>query len=69
MRNFAELHNRSELMRMADDYILEHFVDVAEAEDFLKISAQMLQTFIESENLNVDDECQVYEGRKLSYKD
>lgn len=56
-------------MRMADDYILEHFVDVAEAEDFLKISAQMLQTFIESENLNVDDECQVYEGRKLSYKD
>jgi hypothetical protein len=65
VHNFAELHNRQELMRMADEYILEHFTDVAETEEFLNISLPMLEKYIRSECLNVEDESQVYEGEYL----
>ena len=62
VHNFAELHNRQELMRMADEYILDHFSEVVETEEFVKIPVQMLEKYALSEYLNVDDESQVYEG-------
>nr|KAG5711643.1 hypothetical protein BaRGS_016825 [Batillaria attramentaria] len=62
VRNFAELHNRVELMRMTDEYILDQFTDVCNAEDFLKIPAKMLETYLSSDHLNVDEESHVYEA-------
>lgn len=68
VHNFAELHNRTELMRMADEYILDHFGDVTETEEFLKIPAQMLEKYVQSEYLSVEDESQVYEAVMLWIK-
>lgn len=62
VHNFAELHNRQELMRMADEYILDHFSEVVETDEFVKIPVQMLEKYALSEFLNVDDESQVYGG-------
>lgn len=62
VRNFAELHNRVELMRMTDQYILDQFNDVCCADDFLKISVKMLETYLASDHLNVDEESQAYEA-------
>ncbi|KAK7097908.1 kelch-like protein 8 [Littorina saxatilis] len=62
VHNFAELHNRQELMRMTDEYILDHFTEVTETEEFLKISVTMLTKYASSELLNVDEETQVYEA-------
>ena len=47
---------------MTDEYILDHFSDVKETEEFLKIPFKMLEKYTASEYLNVDDETQVYEG-------
>lgn len=62
VRNFAELHNRVELMRMTDEYILDQFSDVCNTDDFLKIPTKMLETYLSSDHLNVDEESQVYES-------
>ncbi|KAL8616818.1 hypothetical protein ACOMHN_017855 [Nucella lapillus] len=62
VHNFAEQHNRQELMQMTEEYILDHFTDVKDTEEFVKIPAKMLEKYTSSEFLNVDDESQVYEA-------
>lgn len=61
VHNFAEQHGRKELMKMADDYILEHFTEVADGEEFLSMSHKLLEILLSSADLNVASEAQVYE--------
>lgn len=62
VHNFAEQHNHSELMSMADRYILDNFTDVVETEEFKDMSFTHLQSLLESQDLKVLDETQVYES-------
>ena len=59
---FAEQHGRNELMRKADQYIQDHFMDVVDCEEFLSMSAKHFVSLVESSDLNVNDECDVYEA-------
>ncbi|XP_050416864.1 kelch-like protein 8 isoform X1 [Patella vulgata] len=62
VRNFAEQHNRVELMRMADDYILDHFMEIKETEEFKSMSYKLILHAVSSQELHVDSESQVYEA-------
>ncbi|ESO98129.1 hypothetical protein LOTGIDRAFT_143089 [Lottia gigantea] len=62
VRNFAEQHNRVELMRMADDYILDHFIEITDTEEFKNMSFKLLLHAVSSQDLHVDNESQVYES-------
>lgn len=59
---FAEQHGRLELMRRADQYIMDHFVDVVDCEEFMTMAPKHLISLVESPDLNVRDECDVYEA-------
>lgn len=60
VRAFAESHNRIDLMDMADQYACEHFTEVVECEDFVRISPQHLHKLLSSNDLNIENEKQVY---------
>jgi len=62
VHNFAEQHNRTELMKMADDYILEHFLEVLETEEFKNVSFRLMCLLMSSSELNVTDEMLAYEA-------
>lgn len=62
VRSFAELHNRVELIKMTDDYILDNFSTVSLNEEFLAMPYPILYKLISSGDLNVDSEEQVYEA-------
>ncbi len=59
---FAEQHGRQELMRKVDQYIQDHFLDVVECDEFMSISPKHLISLVESPDLNVENECDVYEA-------
>ena len=58
---FAEQHGRLELMRKADQYIQDHFLDVVDCDEFMSMSPKHFISLVESPDLNVNDECDVYE--------
>ncbi|XP_021371205.1 kelch-like protein 8 isoform X2 [Mizuhopecten yessoensis] len=62
VHNFAEQHNRTELMKMADDYILENFLEVVETEEFKNVSVKLMCTIMASSDLNVSNEIEAYES-------
>lgn len=62
VHNFAEQHNHAELMNMTDRYILDNFTEVTETEEFKSMSFKHLETLVESPDLNVQNETQVYEA-------
>lgn len=62
VRNFAEQHGRTELVKVTDEYILEHFLDVVEHEEFANMPYKVFDGIVSSPNLNVTSEVQVYEG-------
>ena len=62
VHNFAHQHNRTELIKMADDYILENFLDVVGTEEFKSVPYELLEKLISSQELNVKNEMQVYEA-------
>ncbi|KAK3099426.1 hypothetical protein FSP39_004167 [Pinctada imbricata] len=62
VHNFAQQHNRTELINMADEYILENFLDVVETEEFKHIPYELLDKLVSSQDLNVKNEMQVYEA-------
>lgn len=57
---FAEAHNCKELGESAIGFINSHFPEVAEHEEILEISQQMLTRLISSELIRVDSEFQVF---------
>ena len=62
VRNFAEIHGRSELMKMADSFARDHFMNIVECEEYLSISPHHLEILVESDDLNVDNETMVFEA-------
>lgn len=62
VRTFAESHHRVDLMDMADHYACEHFGQVLESDDFTRVSPQHLKTLLNSAELNIHTETQVYEA-------
>lgn len=57
---FAEAHNCKELGESAIGFINSHFPEVAEHEEILEVSQQMLTRLISSELIRVDSEFQVF---------
>lgn len=62
VHNFAHQHNRIELIKMADDYILENFLEVVDTEEFKTLPIDLLEKLVSSPDLNVENENQIYEG-------
>ncbi|XP_062867666.1 kelch-like protein 8 isoform X3 [Trichomycterus rosablanca] len=62
VRTFAESHHRVDLMDMADRYACEHFARVLESDDFTRVSPQHLTTLLNSAELDIHSETQVYEA-------
>lgn len=62
VHNFAVQHNRTELIKMADDYMLENFLEIIQTEEYKNISFDLLKTLGSSSELNVGDETEVYEA-------
>lgn len=62
IRAFADTHSCPELQEAADSYAQRHYLEVLEVGEFLELSAQELAGLLESEDLNVDREEQVFES-------
>ena len=62
VRAFAEQHGRFELVKAADKFTHDHFLEVLEQEEFRTISFQHLATIVESSDVLVEREAQVYEA-------
>ena len=62
VRNFAEQHNRVELMKTVDEYILDHFLEIMGNSEFKNMSLTLLERLVSSPDLHVENEEQVYEA-------
>ncbi|XP_013384732.1 kelch-like protein 8 isoform X1 [Lingula anatina] len=62
IRQFAEAHGRSELIKMADKFIQDNFQDVVEVEEFVSMTTEHLELIIASPNIFVESEIQAYEA-------
>ncbi|XP_067616323.1 kelch-like ECH-associated protein 1 isoform X3 [Eurosta solidaginis] len=58
--NFAEQHSCSELQGKANHFIERHFTQVCQEEEFLQLSAYQLIALIRRDELNVQEEREVY---------
>ena len=59
---YADTHSCLELKALADDYAMQHFSEVIQAEEFLQLPVNQLQQLVSSDNLNVHSEERVYEA-------
>ncbi|XP_041358359.1 kelch-like protein 8 [Gigantopelta aegis] len=62
VRNFAEQHNRVELMKTVDEYILDHFLEITGSPDFKNMPVNLLERLVSSPDLHVETEEQVYDA-------
>ena len=62
VRSFAEAHSCQELVQVADAFVQEHYTEVLEGEEFLRLSSRELASLLESDQLNVQNEEQVFES-------
>ena len=62
IRSFADTHSCPELRDAADTFAQQHFLEVLESSEFLELSADDLSSLIESEDLNIQSEEQVFES-------
>lgn len=60
IRAFADTHSCRELLRIADRYTQEHFIDVKESEEFLSLPINQLIDIISSDELNMTCEEDVF---------
>ena len=60
IRAFADTHSCTELLKIADTYLQNHFVDIIESDEFLFLPADQLAEIISKDELNVKGEEQVY---------
>nr|CAD7416466.1 unnamed protein product [Timema poppensis] len=58
--NFAEQHGCKDLYHKANQFIVQHFTQICQEEEFLQLSAIQLVALIKKDELNVQDERQVY---------
>ncbi|XP_044270524.1 kelch-like ECH-associated protein 1B isoform X2 [Tribolium madens] len=58
--SFAEQHGCIELCKKANQYIERHFCQISQEEEFLQLNALQLITLIKKDELNVQDEKEVY---------
>lgn len=62
VRQFAEMHNCVDLMSSVDQFIRDHFLDLKNRDDFLQIGLKYLIELIDSADLFVNSEEQVFEA-------
>ncbi|CAF3382448.1 unnamed protein product [Rotaria sp. Silwood1] len=60
IRAFADTHSCRELLRIADRYAQQHFIDVKESEEFLFLPINQLIDIISSDELNMTSEEDVF---------
>lgn len=58
--SFAEQHGCNELCRKANQYIERHFSQICQEEEFFQLNGFQLITLIKKDELNVQDEKEVY---------
>ena len=58
--NFAEQHGCHDLYHKANQFIVQHFNQICQEEEFLQLSAIQLVTLIRKDELNVQEEREVY---------
>ena len=62
IRGYADLHACEDLVRVCDRFFYDHFADVVESEEYLSLPGNVLEKLLESDELNVKHERQVYEA-------
>lgn len=62
MRAFADTHACVELREAADIYAQQHYLEVLEGDEFLELTVEELVDLLQSEELNVHSEEQVFES-------
>ncbi|XP_020298839.1 kelch-like ECH-associated protein 1 isoform X1 [Pseudomyrmex gracilis] len=58
--NFAEQHGCHDLYHKANEFIVQHFNQICQEEEFLQLSALQLITLVRKDELNVQEEREVY---------
>ena len=53
IKTFAETHGCEELRKAAEKYILKHFVDLVDSEEFLQLDDEDVVSLIKCDNLTV----------------
>ena len=59
---FADSHSCVSLSETAINYAVNHFIDVVQGDEFLKISGEQLNRLISNDGLNVQSEERVFEA-------
>lgn len=62
IKAFAETHGCEELRKAAEKYILKHFVELVDSEEFLQLDNEDLVSLIKCDNLTVPSEEAVFEA-------
>jgi kelch-like protein 20 len=62
IRAFADTHSCRELLKIADKYLQNNFIDVVESDEFLLLPFNQLVEIISNDELNVRCEEQVYQA-------
>ena len=57
IKTFAETHGCEELRKAAEKYILKHFVDLVDSEEFLQLDNEDVVSLIKCDNLTVSKQC------------
>lgn len=65
IRSFARTHGSSELMGAATAYLREHFMDTVKNDEYVNLSADDLAFLLDSEDLNVSSEEDVYQAVQM----
>ncbi|KAF7987411.1 hypothetical protein HCN44_003173 [Aphidius gifuensis] len=58
--NFAEQHGCNNLHRKANQFIVQHFSQICQEEEFLQLSAIQVVSLVRKDELNVQEEREVY---------
>ncbi|XP_014481560.1 PREDICTED: kelch-like ECH-associated protein 1 isoform X1 [Dinoponera quadriceps] len=58
--NFAEQHSCQDLYHKANQFIVQHFNQICQEEEFLQLSAIQLVSLVRKDELNVQEEREVY---------
>ncbi|XP_014206731.1 kelch-like ECH-associated protein 1 [Copidosoma floridanum] len=58
--NFAEQHGCCDLYHRANQFIVQHFSQICQEEEFLQLSAMQLVSLVRKDELNVQEEREVY---------
>lgn len=65
IRTFAEDHSSQSLVKKAEEYFRDHFMDAVKSEEFLQLSAPTLGSLINSDDLHIRSEEAVYDAVML----